>query len=288
MKQITIRDAIKQTMAYAKPVQWKIFGFNLSFFFTIIAMLGANFAMLPIISYYKGDQYAAKFLVVIVPIGFILAIFYVSSIFNTIQAKIKFIIEYKNGLNPSFKSLWKNSLKFNCRTLKFGLWFWLFSIGLGMAIGIIPLLIMIPQFDHANSQNNLPLSVTLIIALIQVIEMSILIPIFYLGLINLTLTKVTALKSIINGYKICFKRFAKIVILSACAYIIIVAPADLLQQLNQQTMPILSMVIFVLCILMIVIYIFMESYYLSYCLVHFFDEIEVNKSTTEDATQINN
>lgn len=281
MEQITIRDAIRKTIAYAKPVQWKIFGFNISFFFTIIAMLAANFAILPIISHYKGDQYAAKFLVVIVPICFILAIFYVSSILNTIQAKTKFIIEYKNGLNPSFKSLWKNSLKFNFRTLKFGLWFWLFSIGFGMAIGIIPLLIMMPQLDHANNQNNLPSSVSLIIALIQVIEMSILVPIFYLGLINLALTKVTALKSIINGYKICLKRFAKIIILTACAYIIIVAPADLLQQLNQQTMPILSAVIFGLCMLITIIYIFMESYYLSYCLVHFFDELEVNKTVIE-------
>lgn len=120
------KEILKQALDYTKPVMWRIIGFDILQYLSIMIL----FAIMGLIFTFLMHTDKTVPMVIGLITYFILFITFIISIFvwplNAYAAKIKFITNQQNNKNPKFKELWKDSFKLNFKIIK--VYFLLLSI----------------------------------------------------------------------------------------------------------------------------------------------------------------
>lgn len=134
---MTTKELIKQTLNYVNPVIWKLIGFDILQWFLVITIIGIESVIMGV----AFKLHLTLVSIIIIPLLIASALFAgFGWMPNALTAKVRYITEKRNNLNPSFSSLWKNSFKIKSKLLKVYLLLFITEIPLFLIAVIEPAL----------------------------------------------------------------------------------------------------------------------------------------------------
>lgn len=118
---MNLKEVLLEAHNYAKPVVWRVFGFNILFMFMlfIFGFLSIGSFVLVASLTAKGNKFPIyAFLLFLLEFCFIYIL-----LINAFSSITKYIVDFKSEVKPAFSSLFRNLFRFNFRYLKLNLWF---------------------------------------------------------------------------------------------------------------------------------------------------------------------
>ncbi|RTK94097.1 MAG: hypothetical protein EKK64_09130 [Neisseriaceae bacterium] len=198
---MNLKELLLEAHSYAKPVVWRIFGFNvlLMFMLFICGFLSVGSFVLIASLTAKGNEFPIyAFLLFLFEFCFIYIL-----LINTFSSITKYIVDFKSDVKPTFSSLLRNLFRFNFRYLKLNLWF----IVLLIPTVICSVIVLALVSSYTSQSSDAVLLVWFILAFVwQIVMYLFYTPVFMFSSFKIVLTSdEVAIKALKDGLKMLFK-----------------------------------------------------------------------------------
>lgn len=201
---MTLKEIFKQTHNYAKPILWRVFGFNLLFYVSVMFLLSLGAIVIPMA--HNAGSALAIILLIITTLAIFSGLIFIG---NAVLAKLDYIIKNSSETKPTWGILWKNTYCFRIKNIN------LFAIyGVALIIFIVGIFFTNSLFHTSPANNGEPsIQMELVLWAGTLLFNLLVIPVFFISAIVTVVNNLTALHATKKATQIVFKNFAQLSLL---------------------------------------------------------------------------